>query len=185
MRRKPTYYLFNLVMPCICVSLISILVFSLPPDTGSRISLSITALLSTVVLLHFVANKTPKTDKLPLLGKNYYLYLKLKVILIYKIQNIVTVHYDITRITKRISVPNKYLSHVIWTVIKLFLNRRLLWFSDDIDDTLYSHVYWCLSYLPARYFRRPDAEVDPKTFSKMVGSCRPDEVKCQGRARYG
>ena len=45
---------------------------------------------------------------------------------------------------------------------KTMFYRRLFWFRDDNDDTLYSHVYWCLSYLPARYFRRPDAQVDPE-----------------------
>ena len=61
--------------------------------------------------------------------------------------------------------------------------RHLLWFGDDIDDTLYSHVYWSLSYLPAWYFRRPDDEMDPEILPSLGGYWRSDEVKCQGRAR--
>ena len=34
--RKPLYYLFNLVLPCVCITGTSILVFYLPPDAGEK-----------------------------------------------------------------------------------------------------------------------------------------------------
>ena len=39
MRRKALYYIFNLITPCIIISTMSLLVFTLPPGAGEKISL--------------------------------------------------------------------------------------------------------------------------------------------------
>ena len=41
-RRKTLYYVFNLIVPCACVMVLSFLVFYLPPESGEKVSLSVT-----------------------------------------------------------------------------------------------------------------------------------------------
>ena len=38
-RRKPLYYLFNLVFPCVFITATTILVFYLPPASGEKVGL--------------------------------------------------------------------------------------------------------------------------------------------------
>ena len=53
------------------MSLLALLVFYLPPDSGEKVSLGITVLLSFSVFLLLVAENVPKTSEfVPLLGKN-------------------------------------------------------------------------------------------------------------------
>ncbi|CAD5111796.1 DgyrCDS1070 [Dimorphilus gyrociliatus] len=70
LRRKPMFYLINIITPCMTMSLLALLVFYLPPDSGEKVSLGITVLLSFSVFLLLVAENVPKTSEfIPLLGK--------------------------------------------------------------------------------------------------------------------
>ena len=72
LQRKPRYYLINVVAPCVLMSLLAMLVFYLPPDSGEKVSLGITVLLSFSVFLLLVADNVPKTsDDVPLIGRLY------------------------------------------------------------------------------------------------------------------
>jgi len=68
--RKPHYFLFTLILPCILLSSIMLLVFLLPPESGEKVSLQITVLLSfTVFQLVVSSNMTHTSDYAPLMGK--------------------------------------------------------------------------------------------------------------------
>ncbi|VDN35796.1 unnamed protein product [Dibothriocephalus latus] len=69
-RRRALYYVFNLIVPCILISGMALLVFTLPPDAGEKISLGVTILLSLTMFLQLVADKLPQTSEaIPLIGK--------------------------------------------------------------------------------------------------------------------
>lgn len=77
LRRKTLFYTVNLIIPCVGISFLSILVFYLPSDSGEKVSLSISILLSlTVFFLLLVEIIPPTSITVPLLGifinKNYY-----------------------------------------------------------------------------------------------------------------
>jgi hypothetical protein len=68
--RKPLYYFINIVTPCLFCIIIATMVFWLPPESGEKVSLGITVLLSFSVFQLVVADSTPKTsDFTPLLSK--------------------------------------------------------------------------------------------------------------------
>ena len=70
LKRKPRFYMINVVAPCILMSILALLVFYLPPDSGEKVSLGITVLLSFSVFLLLIAENVPKTsDFVPLIGK--------------------------------------------------------------------------------------------------------------------
>ncbi|XP_070211033.1 acetylcholine receptor subunit alpha-type acr-16-like [Littorina saxatilis] len=68
-RRRTLYYGFNIILPCVLISSLSLLLFILPPDAGEKISLGTTILLSLMVFLLLVAETMPPTsDAVPLIG---------------------------------------------------------------------------------------------------------------------
>lgn len=71
-KRRPLFYLFNMMMPCVLITLVALLGFYMPPDSGEKISMGITTLLSMTVFLMIVAESMPPTsDVVPLIGKWY------------------------------------------------------------------------------------------------------------------
>ncbi|XP_018327022.1 neuronal acetylcholine receptor subunit alpha-7 [Agrilus planipennis] len=68
-RRRTLYYFFNLIVPCVLIASMAVLGFTLPPDSGEKLSLGITILLSLTVFLNMVAETMPATSEaVPLLG---------------------------------------------------------------------------------------------------------------------
>ncbi|XP_072042458.1 neuronal acetylcholine receptor subunit alpha-10-like isoform X2 [Amphiura filiformis] len=70
-KRRPLYYLFNLVIPTMFLSLVAMLTFFLPPESGEKISLGITVLLSLTVFLLLVAETMPPTSTVPVIGQYF------------------------------------------------------------------------------------------------------------------
>ena len=69
-KRKPLYYLYNLILPCALLTFCGVLVFMLPPDSGEKVSMSVTMLLSSSVFLLMIAESMPvQSDTIPLIGK--------------------------------------------------------------------------------------------------------------------
>ncbi|XP_054467367.1 neuronal acetylcholine receptor subunit alpha-7-like [Anoplopoma fimbria] len=72
MRRRTLYYGLNLLIPCVLISTLALLVFLLPADSGEKISLGITVLLSLTVFMLLVAEIMPPTsDSVPLIAQYF------------------------------------------------------------------------------------------------------------------
>ena len=79
LRRKSLFYTVNVIIPCVGISFLSVLVFYLPSDSGEKVSLSISILLSLTVFFLLLAEIIPPTSlAVPLLGK-YLLFTMLLV----------------------------------------------------------------------------------------------------------
>ena len=70
MRRKTLFYTVNLIFPCVLISGLSVLVFYLPSDSGEKISLSISIMISLGVFFLLLEEIIPPTSlAVPLLGR--------------------------------------------------------------------------------------------------------------------
>ncbi|CAN7987841.1 unnamed protein product [Ixodes pacificus] len=68
-RRRTLYYGFNLIIPCVLISSMTLLGFTLPPDTGERLTLGVTILLSlTVFMLQLAETMPPTSDAVSIIG---------------------------------------------------------------------------------------------------------------------
>ncbi|XP_057665308.1 neuronal acetylcholine receptor subunit alpha-7 isoform X3 [Diorhabda carinulata] len=68
-RRRTLYYFFNLIVPCVLISSMALLGFTLPPDSGEKLTLGVTILLSQTVFSLLVAHVITQTsDAVPLIG---------------------------------------------------------------------------------------------------------------------
>lgn len=71
-RRRPLFYVFNMILPCILITLVALLGFYIPSDSGEKVTMGITTLLSMTVFMMLVAeNMPPTSDVLPLIGIYY------------------------------------------------------------------------------------------------------------------
>ncbi|CAI9731357.1 acetylcholine receptor subunit alpha-like 1 isoform X2 [Octopus vulgaris] len=81
MRRKTLFYTVNLIIPCVSISFLTVLVFYLPSDSGEKITLCISILLSLTVFFLLLAEIIPPTSiVVPLIGK-YLLFTMILVTL--------------------------------------------------------------------------------------------------------
>ena len=71
LKRRPLFVIINLILPCIFLIAIGILVFYLPPESGEKVGLAVTVLLSmTLILLLYMENTPPTSEVIPLIGRS-------------------------------------------------------------------------------------------------------------------
>lgn len=69
LRRKPLYYINNLIVPMALQGVISLMVFVIPADAGEKMSFAMTVFLSFVVFLSIISAHLPtNSEKTPILG---------------------------------------------------------------------------------------------------------------------
>ena len=68
--RKESFYLINTILPMFLLMILSLALFWVPSDSGEKLGLGITILLSYTVFQLKVANETPRTsDTTPILSE--------------------------------------------------------------------------------------------------------------------
>uniref|UniRef100_A0A674PA86 Cholinergic receptor, nicotinic, delta (muscle) n=1 Tax=Takifugu rubripes TaxID=31033 RepID=A0A674PA86_TAKRU len=69
-RRKPLFYVVNIIIPCVLISFLASLVYYLPADSGEKMTLSISVLLAQSVFLLLISQRLPETStSVPLIVK--------------------------------------------------------------------------------------------------------------------
>ena len=69
-RRKTFYYIFNIIVPCIMLSILTLLTFWLPPTSGEKITLGLSVFLAFSMFMLLIAEEVPATSEaVPLIGK--------------------------------------------------------------------------------------------------------------------
>lgn len=69
-RRRTLYYGFNLIIPCVILSSMVLLGFTLPPESGEKLTLGVTILLSmTVFMLQLSETLPPTSESVSIIGE--------------------------------------------------------------------------------------------------------------------
>ena len=70
MRRKPGFFLYNIIIPCLVITSLGVLTFVLPPEIGERVTLVIESFLALSFVVFMVSDSVPVTsDNTPLIVK--------------------------------------------------------------------------------------------------------------------
>ena len=70
LKRKPLFFVLTLILPCILTLVVAFLAFVVPLESGEKMSISITTLLSILVLLLVISDSLPpSSDYVSLIGK--------------------------------------------------------------------------------------------------------------------
>ena len=70
LRRKTLFYTVNLILPCVGISFLTMTVFYLPNDSGEKVTLAISILISLTVFFLLLVEIIPATSLVvPLIGK--------------------------------------------------------------------------------------------------------------------
>lgn len=69
LRRRVLYYAFNVIIPCVLLSMLTLTGFLLPPESGEKVTLGLTVLLAFSVFMLLIAENMPPTSEyIPLIG---------------------------------------------------------------------------------------------------------------------
>ncbi|XP_030632499.1 neuronal acetylcholine receptor subunit alpha-4 [Chanos chanos] len=117
-KRLPLFYTINLIVPCLLISCLTVLVFYLPSDSGEKVTLCISVLLSLTVFLLLITEIIPSTSLvIPLIGE-YLLFTMIFVTLSIIITVFVlNVHH---RAPQTHSMPH-WVRHLFLDVVPRFL----------------------------------------------------------------
>ena len=69
LRRKPGFFVLNIIIPTFATATLMILSLLIPWDSGERISFTMTVMLSIIVFLLILSESLPKTNTKPLLSR--------------------------------------------------------------------------------------------------------------------
>ncbi|CAH8589909.1 unnamed protein product [Schistosoma mattheei] len=124
MRRRTLYYLFNIIFPCLWLTVLSLVSFWLPPDSGEKITLGITVLLAFSVFMLLIAENMPATSEfVPLIG--VYLTVTMTMTSLSIILTVLVLHLHHTG-SNRQPVP-KYIKKIFFNFIAKLLCLNIVY----------------------------------------------------------
>ena len=118
MRRKTLFYTVNLILPCVLISVLSMVVFYLPTSAGEKITMSVSIFLALIVFLQvLVTNLLPPSSlSLPLFAK----YLIFTVIV-----DVCCIVNTVISLNMSWRTPR---THVLSPAMRTFFFKYLAWF---------------------------------------------------------
>ncbi|XP_015610090.1 acetylcholine receptor subunit beta-like 2 isoform X2 [Cephus cinctus] len=139
MRRKTLFYTVNLIIPCVGITFLTVLVFYLPSDSGEKVSLCSSILLSLTVFFLLLAEIIPPTSlAIPLLGKYLLFTMILVTLSIWITVCVLNVHFR-SPSTHNMSpwVKQVFLN---W-MPRILMMRRTPYSTPEYDDTYMDSGY--------------------------------------------
>ncbi|XP_029471529.1 acetylcholine receptor subunit delta isoform X2 [Rhinatrema bivittatum] len=93
-KRKPLFYIINIITPCMLISFLATFVFYLPADSGEKMSLSISVLLAQAVFLLLISQRLPATSlAVPLIGKYLMFIMVLVTVVVVSCVVVLNIHF--------------------------------------------------------------------------------------------
>ena len=178
-RRKTLFYTVNLIIPCVGISFLTVLTFYLPSDSGEKVALCISILLSLTVFFLLLAELIPPTSLVvPLIGK----YLLFTMIL-------VTLSIVVTVVVLNIHFRSPLTHQMPPWVRRVFLQvlPKLLWMR---RPTTIEPVQYQSSLLPNSRFQKQSTNSTAPVFETSASQRRRTNLRvlngyqADGRVTY-
>ncbi|XP_011142412.1 acetylcholine receptor subunit beta-like 2 isoform X2 [Harpegnathos saltator] len=139
MRRKTLFYTVNLIIPCVGITFMTVLVFYLPSDSGEKVSLCSSILLSLTVFFLLLAEIIPPTSlAVPLLGKYLLFTMILVTLSIWITVCVLNVHF---RSPSTHNMPPWVRQVFLNWMPRVMLMRRTPYSTPEYDDTYMDSGY--------------------------------------------
>ncbi|KAF7266914.1 hypothetical protein GWI33_019841 [Rhynchophorus ferrugineus] len=133
MRRKTLFYTVNLIIPCVGITFLTVLVFYLPSDSGEKVTLCVSILLSLTVFFLLLAEIIPPTSlAVPLLGKYLLFTMILVTSSIWVTVCVLNVHFRSPSTHKMSPLFRKIFLHIM---PKMLIMRRTTYTIPEYDDS--------------------------------------------------
>ncbi|XP_012675650.1 acetylcholine receptor subunit delta [Clupea harengus] len=121
-KRKPLFYIVNIIIPCVLISFMASLVYFLPADSGEKMTLSISVLLAQSVFLLLISQRLPETSMaVPLIVKYLMFIMVLVTVVVLNCVIVLNLHFR-TPSTHIMSEWTKEF-FLVWLPRKLFMSR--------------------------------------------------------------
>ncbi|KAM6977315.1 acetylcholine receptor subunit delta [Aplochiton taeniatus] len=93
-KRKPLFYIVNIIIPCVLISFMATLVYYLPADSGEKMTLSISVLLAQSVFLLLISQRLPETSMaIPLIVKYLMFIMVLVTVVVLNCVVVLNLHF--------------------------------------------------------------------------------------------
>ncbi|CAF2391554.1 unnamed protein product [Rotaria sp. Silwood2] len=116
-RRRTLYYVVNVVVPCVLISSMTVLGFLLPPDSGEKLTLQITILLSIVMFSLLISGIIPASSTaLPTIVMYFATVMCLCTMSVIATVFVLVLHHRNAK------------SHTMPMWVKVYVNQYLAWF---------------------------------------------------------
>ncbi|KAM4605966.1 acetylcholine receptor subunit delta [Polymixia lowei] len=93
-KRKPLFYIINIIIPCVLISFLASLVYYLPADSGEKMTLSISVLLAQSVFLLLISQRLPETSmSIPLIVKYLMFIMVLVTVVVLNCVVVLNLHF--------------------------------------------------------------------------------------------
>ncbi|XP_013791042.1 acetylcholine receptor subunit alpha-like, partial [Limulus polyphemus] len=184
MRRKTLFYTVNLIIPCVGISFLTVLVFYLPSDSGEKVSLCMSILVSLTVFFLLLAEIIPPTSlAVPLLGK-YLLFTMILVTLSISVTvGVLNVHFR----SPSTHTMSPWIRRVFIHIMpRLLLMQRPHFTSDDEQGQPLKFLSRSCNGVEVRrdsFLQIPRSARDPDPFTYR-GHESPEEAEALSGGRY-
>uniref|UniRef100_A0A3P9KV69 Cholinergic receptor, nicotinic, delta (muscle) n=1 Tax=Oryzias latipes TaxID=8090 RepID=A0A3P9KV69_ORYLA len=93
-KRKPLFYIVNIIIPCVLISFLATFVYYLPADSGEKMTLSISVLLAQSVFLLLISQRLPETSmSVPLIVKYLMFIMVLVTVVVLNCVVVLNLHF--------------------------------------------------------------------------------------------
>ncbi|XP_070570586.1 neuronal acetylcholine receptor subunit alpha-10-like [Ptychodera flava] len=123
LRRRPIFYFFNLITPCVLLAAVTMLTFFLPAEAGEKITLGITVLLSLTVFLLLLAEAMPPSSEVPLIGQYYAMTMAMVTLSLAMSVTVLHLHYNGGEMYPVPGWMRKFILHYIAGVLRMKLEK--------------------------------------------------------------
>lgn len=139
LRRKTLFYTINLLLPCVFINMLTVLVFYLPSDSGEKISLCISILLSLSVFQLLLMEMIPATSlTIPLMGR--YILFTMIMVSVSVFISVVTLNVNFRGSTTHV-MPSLTRTIFLGILPRLLFMKRPL--DDEEENAAAEDPEWC------------------------------------------